>query len=145
MTELDCHSLEEALMACYTRSDYRVGIVFPSFERMYDFAVTMHNQFGDGSLPEVHYKCGIDVLNFDNGSSVQMLDCSNDWNLIGTLVNRVLYDPDIKDKETLQLIKMCESRPPVDFMDKKNIRPAHEMEVDTQPIDDFLSGFAIIK
>lgn len=145
MTELDCHSLEEAMMACYTRSGYQVCIVFPSFNRMYDFATAMHNQFGDGSIPSVHYECGIDRLSFDNESSIYMIDCSDDWNLIGWSCDRVLYDDTIKDKETLQLIRMCEREPSFDFMDKKNIRPAHEMEADTQQIDDFLNGFSIIK
>ena len=145
MTELDCRSLEEAMMACFTRYDYKVCIVIPSFRRMYDFAAAMRNQFKDGSVPAAHYERGIDKLSFDNGSSIQMIDCSNDWNLIGISVDRVLYDPDIKDKETLKLIQICERKPSFDFMDKKNIRSAKEIEVDPQPLDEFLSEFSITK
>lgn len=146
MTELNSHSLEEAMMACYTRYDYSVGIVFPSFKRMYDFASAMHTQFSDGLVPAMHYERGIDKMCFDTGSSIQMIDADNDWDLVGWSFNRVLYDPSIKDKATLALIQGCERSPSFDFMDKKNVRStAKEIEVDPQPLDEFLSGFSITK
>lgn len=145
MTELNNHSLEEAMMACYTRYDYRVGIVFPSFKRMYDFASAMYAQSADGLVPAIHYGHKIDTMCFDTGSSIHMIDASDDWNLVGLSFNRVLYDPSIEDKPTLTLIRGCERASSLDFMDKANIRSAKEIEVDPQPLDDFLSGFSITK
>ena len=145
MTELNSHSLEEAMMACYTRYDYKVGIVFPSFKRMYDFASSMHLQSGDGSVPAIYYGQEIDKLCFDTGSSIRMVNASDDWDLVGLSFNRVLYDPSIKDKTTLTLIRECEREPYIGFMDKNNVRSAKEIEVDPRPLDEFLSGFSITK
>lgn len=145
MTELNSHSLEEAMIACYTKYDYKVGVIFPSFKRMHDFAQAMHQQSGDGLVPAIHYGGGIDKIYFDTGSSIHMIEASDDWNLVGWSFNRVLYDPAIKDKTTLTLIRECEREPSLYFMDKRNVRSAKEIEVDPQPLDEFLSGFSITK
>lgn len=144
MTDLNCHSLEEALMACYTRYDYKVGIIFVSFEHLIEFVSSMNHQFKNAVEEPCCVEIKHDKISFDTGSSISLIPYYDEWDLFGLSFHRVLYDSTITNKEILKNIYECE-RLHYDFMNKNNIRSVREIEVDPQPLDDFLSEFSITK
>lgn len=139
MIELTGESLADAMLSCYNHFNRRVGIAFPSHKVMYDFAMSLQRQQREGLVPATHYKRGVDEIFFDTGSSIRMVDASDPRNLYGLTFDEVLYDPDITDGDVLAHLKSCERRP---F--NPALKSAPEMEIDNQPLDDFLSEFNIV-
>ena len=138
MVELNAKSLEDALVSCYDGFNRKFCIAFPTHKRMYDFAVHLQMQQREGLVPATHYKRGIEEIFFDTGSSIRMIDVGDVRNLYGHTFHRVLYDPVITDPFVLEHLKSCERL----LWDARN---PSEMEIDTQPLDDFLNGFSVIK
>ena len=138
MVELNAKSLEDALVSCYDGFNRKFCIAFPTHKRMYDFAVHLQMQQREGLVPATHYKRGIEEIFFDTGSSIRMVDVGDVSNLYGHTFHRVLYDPDITDPLVLEHLRSCERL-------LWDARKPSEMEIDTQPLDDFLNGFSVIK
>ena len=138
MVELNAKSLEDALVSCYDGFNRKFCIAFPTHKRMYDFAVHLQIQQREGLVPATHYKRGIEEIFFDTGSSIRMVDVGDVRNLYGHTFHRVLYDPDITDPLVLEHLRSCERL-------LWDARKPSEMEIDTQPLDDFLNGFSVIK
>ena len=138
MVELNAKSLEDALVSCYDGFNRKFCIAFPTHKRMYDFAVHLQMQQREGLVPATHYKRGIEEIFFDTGSSIRMVDVGDVRNLYGHTFHRVLYDPDITDPLVLEHLRSCERL-------LWDARKPSEMEIDTQPLDDFLNGFSVIK
>lgn len=138
MVELNAKSLEDALVSCYDGFNRKFCIAFPTHKRMYDFAVQLQMQQREGLVPATHYKRGIEEIFFDTGSSIRMVDVGDVRNLYGHTFHRVLYDPGITDPFVLEHLKSCERL-------LWDARKPSEMEIDTQPLDDFLNGFSVIK
>ena len=138
MVELNAKSLEDALVSCYDGFNRKFCIAFPTHKRMYDFAVHLQMQQREGLVPATHYKRGIEEIFFDTGSSIRMVDVGDARNLYGHTFHRVLYDPGITDPFVLEHLKSCERL-------LWDARKLSEMEIDTQPLDDFLNGFSVIK
>ena len=138
MVKLNAKSLEDALVSCYNGFNRKFCIAFPTHKRMYDFAVHLQMQQREGLVPATHYKRGIEEIFFDTGSSIRMVDVGDVRNLYGHTFHRVLYDPGIIDPFVLEHLRLCE-KPLWDA------RKPSEMEIDTQPLDDFLNGFSVIK
>ena len=138
MIELNAHSLEDALVSCYDGFNRKFCIAFPTHKRMYDFAVHLQMQQREGLVPATHYKRGIEEIFFDTGSSIRMVDVGDVRNLYGHTFHRVLYDPGITDPFVLEHLRSCERL-------LWDARKPSEMEIDTQPLDDFLNGFSVIK
>ena len=138
MVELNAKSLEDALVSCYDGFNRKFCIAFPTHKRMYDFAVHLQMQQREGLVPATHYKRGIEEIFFDTGSSIRMVDVGDVRNLYGHTFHRVLYDPGITDPFVLEHLKSCERL-------LWDARKLSEMEIDTQPLDDFLNGFSVIK
>lgn len=138
MVELNAKSLEDALVSCYDGFNRKFCIAFPTHKRMYDFAVHLQMQQREGLVPATHYKRGIEEIFFDTGSSIRMVDVGDAGNLYGHTFHRVLYDPGITDPFVLEHLKSCERL-------LWDARKPSEMEIDTQPLDDFLNGFSVIK
>lgn len=140
MTELNARSLEDAMVSCYDGFNRKLCIAFTTHKRMYDFAMALQRQQREGLVPATQYRRGVDEIFFDTGSSIKMVDVSDVRNLYGHTFHRVLYDPDIKDPVVLEHLRSCER-----LLWKNNRQPYVEMEIDTQPLDDFLGGFTVIK
>ena len=140
MIALTGESLADAMLSCYNHFNRKVGIAFPSHKVMYDFAMSLQRQQREGLVPATQYRRGVDEIFFDTGSSIKMVDVSDVRNLYGHTFHRVLYDPDIKDPVVLEHLRSCER-----LLWKNNRQPYVEMEIDTQPLDDFLGGFTVIK
>lgn len=138
MVELNAKSLEDALVSCYDGFNRKFCIAFPTHKRMYDFAIHLQMQQREGLVPATHYKRGIEEIFFDTGSSIMMVNVGDVRNLYGHTFHRVLYDPGITDPFVLEHLKSCERL----LWDARN---PSEMEIDTQPLDDFLNGFSVIK
>lgn len=138
MVELNAKSLEDALVSCYDGFNRKFCIAFPTHKRMYDFAVHLQMQQREGLVPATHYKRGIEEIFFDTGSSIRMVDVGDARNLYGHTFHRVLYDPGITDPFVLEHLKSCERL-------LWDARKPSEMEIDNQPLDDFLNGFSVIK
>lgn len=138
MVELNAKSLEDALVSCYDGFNRKFCIAFPTYKRMYDFAVHLQMQQREGLVPATHYKRGIEEIFFDTGSSIRMVDVGDVRNLYGHTFHRVLYDPGITDPFVLEHLKSCERL-------LWDARKPSEMEIDNQPLDDFLNGFSVIK
>ena len=138
MVELNAKSLEDALVSCYGGFNRKFCIAFHTHERMYDFAVHLQMQQREGLVPATHYKRGIEEIFFDTGSSIRMIDVGDVRNLYGHTFHRVLYDPGITDPFVLEHLKSCERL-------LWDARKPSEMEIDNQPLDDFLNGFSVIK
>ncbi len=138
MVELSAKSLEDALVSCYDGFNRKFCIAFPTHKRMYDFAVHLQMQQREGLVPATHYKRGIEEIFFDTGSSIRMVDVGDVRNLYGHTFHRVLYDPGNTDPFVLEHLKSCERL-------LWDARKPSEMEIDTQPLDDFLDGFSVIK
>ena len=138
MVELNAKSLEGALVSCYDGFNRKFCIAFPTHKRMYDFAVHLQMQQREGLVPATHYKRGIEEIFFDTGSSIRMVDVGDVRNLYGHTFHRVLYDPGITDPFVLEHLKSCERL-------LWDARKPSEMEIDNQPLDDFLNGFSVIK
>lgn len=138
MVELNAKSLEDALVSCYDGFNRKFCIAFPTHKRMYDFAVHLQMQQREGLVPATHYKRGIEEIFFDTGSSIRMVDVGDVRNLYGHTFHRVLYDPGITDPFVLEHLKSCERL-------LWGARKPSEMEIDNQPLDDFLNGFSVIK
>lgn len=138
MVELNAKSLEDALVSCYDGFNRKFCIAFPTHKRMYDFAVHLQMQQREGLVPATHYKRGIEEIFFDTGSSIRMVDVGDVRNLYGHTFHRVLYDPGITDPFVLEHLRSCERL-------LWDARKPSEIEIDTQPLDDFLSGFSVIK
>ena len=138
MVELSAQSLEDALVSCYDGFNRKFCIAFPTHKRMYDFAVHLQMQQREGLVPATHYKRGIEEIFFDTGSSIRMVDVGDVRNLYGHTFHRVLYDPGITDPFVLEHLKSCERL-------LWDARKPSEMEIDNQPLDDFLNGFSVIK
>lgn len=138
MIELNAHSLEDALVSCYDGFNRKFCIAFSTHKRMYDFAMSLQRQWREGSVPATQYRRGIDEITFDTGSSIRMVDASDARDLYGHTFHRVLYDPDITDRDILAHLESCERL-------LWHRQPKGEMEIDTQPLDDFLSGFSVTK
>lgn len=107
---------------------------------MYDFAMSMQLQHRDGLVPSTFYRHGIDEIYFDTGSSIRMFNGSDPKNVCGRSFDLVIIDPDIAEEDTVQHLKSCE-RPYYNL----RIKNAEIMEVDPQPLDEFLSEFSITK
>lgn len=142
MIALTGESLADAMLSCYNHFNRKVGIAFPSHKVMYDFAMSLQRQQREGLVPATHYKRGVDEIFFDTGSSIRLVNAGDPRNLYGLTFNSVLYDPDISEKEVLAHLESCES-PYSSF--GGCVKPATEMEIDNQPLDDFLNGFSVIK
>lgn len=140
MIELNEGSVADALLSCYNHFNRKVGIAFSTHKRMYDFAMSLQRQQREGLVPATHYKRGVDEIFFDTGSSIRMVDASDPRNLYGRTFHEVLYDPDIKEEEVLAHLKSCER-----LACNPKPKQAPEMEIDNQPLDDFLNGFSVIK
>lgn len=138
MVKLNANSLEDAMVSCYDGFNRKFCIAFSTHKRMYDFATHLRMQQREGLVPATHYTHGIEEIFFDTGSSIRMIDVCDVRNLFGHTFHRVLYDPDIKDPFVLERLKSCERL-------LWGARKPSEMELDTQPLDDFLNGFSIIK
>ena len=138
MVELNAKSLEDALVSCYDGFNRKFCIAFPTHKRMYDFAVHLQMQQREGLVPATHYKRGIEEIFFDTGSSIRMIDVGDVRNLYGHTFHRVLYDTGVTDPFVLEHLKSCERL-------LWDARKPSEMEIDTQPLDDFLNGFSVIK
>ena len=138
MVELNAKSLEDALVSCYDGFNRKFCIAFPTHKRMYDFAVHLQMQQREGLVPATHYKRGIEEIFFDTGSSIRMVDVGDVRNLYGHTFHRVLYDPCITDPLVLEHLRSCERL-------LWDARKPSEMEIDNQPLDDFLNGFSVIK
>ena len=138
MIALTGESLADAMLSCYNHFNRKVGIAFPSHKVMYDFAMSLQRQQREGLVPATHYKRGIEEIFFDTGSSIRMVDVGDVRNLYGHTFHRVLYDPGITDPFVLEHLKSCERL-------LWDARKPSEMEIDTQPLDDFLNGFSVIK
>ena len=138
MVELNAKSLEDALVSCYDGFNRKFCIAFPTHKRMYDFAVHLQMQQREGLVPATHYKRGIEEIFFDTGSSIRMVDVGDVRNLYGHTFHRVLYDTGVTDPFVLEHLKSCERL-------LWDARKPSEMEIDTQPLDDFLNGFSVIK
>ena len=138
MVELSAQSLEDALVSCYDGFNRKFCIAFPTHKRMYDFAVHLQMQQREGLVPATHYRRGIEEIFFDTGSSIRMVDVGDVRNLYGHTFHRVLYDQGITDPFVLEHLKSCERL-------LWDARKPSEMEIDTQPLDDFLNGFSVIK
>lgn len=137
MIALTGESLANEMMSCYENFNRKVGIAFPSHKIMRDFAMSLQRQQREGSVPATYYKNMVDEIFFNTGSSIRMVNASEPRNLYGLIFDKVLYDPDISEKEVLAHLKSCE-----------RVTVAHkagsEMEIDTQPLDDFLGEFNIV-
>lgn len=140
MTELNEITLADALLSCYDYFARKVCIAFSSHKRMYDFAMSLQRQQREGLVPSTHYKHGVDEIFFDSGSSIRMVDAGDPKNLYGLMFHEVLYDPDINEGDVLAHLKSCERRSCCPMQ-----RSNPEMEIDNQPLDDFLNGFSVIK
>lgn len=138
MVELNAKSLEDALVSCYDGFNRKFCIAFPTHQRMCDFAIHLQMQQREGLVPATHYKRGIEEIFFDTGSSIRMVNVGDVRNLYGHTFHRVLYDPGITDPFVLEHLKSCERL-------LWDARKPSEMEIDTQPLDDFLNGFSVIK
>ena len=138
MIKLNAKSIEEAMVSCYNRFNGKLCFAFSTHKRMYDFAMELQRQWRKGLVPATHYRCGVDEIFFDTGSSIRMVDASDPRNLYGHTFHSVLYDPDIIDLDILTHLKSCERLP-------CNPQSFDEMEIDNQPLDDFLAGFSVIK
>lgn len=146
MIELTAESVADAMLSCYNHFNRKVGIAFTSHKKMYDFAMSLHRQQREGLVPATHYKRGVDEIFFDTGSSIRMVNAGDPKNLYGLRFNTVLYDPEISEKEVLAHLESCEiCHSSVQFKNGEYIRVNPEMEIDTQPLDDFLNGFPVIK
>lgn len=131
---------------CYNNSNRRVGIAFSSHQKLRDYALSLRGYHRDGLIPSAYYQGRIDEVFFGAGSSIKMFDASNSVDCRGRRFDVVLYDPEIYDKVTLEWLQRYEN--PCSKYEFKNgtyFRPVAEMEVDTQPLDDFLDGFHIMK
>lgn len=137
MTEITSESLADAMLSCYDHFNRRIGVAFQSHKVMHDFAMALQRQQYKGIVPETHYRRNIYEIFFDTGSSIRMVDASEPENLYGLIFDEVLYDSDITAEEVLKHLESCERRA---FYNK--ITP--EMEIDNQPLDDFLNSFHII-
>lgn len=141
MIRLNAASLGEAMFSCYNGFNRKICIAFSTYKRMYDFAMSLQMKQREGLIPATHYKCGADEISFDTGSSIRMVDASDPIDLYSRIFTRsfhtVLYDPDITDQDILAYLRSFE-------MWSCNPQPEVEMEIDTQPLDDFLSEFNIV-
>ena len=138
MIELNARSLEDAMVSCYDGFNRKLCIAFSTHKRMHDFAMALQRQQCEGLVPATHYKRGIEEIFFDTGSSIRMVDVGDVRNLYGNTFHRVLYDPGIIDPLVLEHLRSCERL-------LWDARKPSEMEIDTQPLDDFLNGFSVIK
>lgn len=138
MIELNARSLEDAMVSCYDGFNRKLCIAFSTHKRMHDFAMALQRQQCEGLIPATHYKRGAYEIFFDTGSSIRMVAAGDPRNLYGHTFHKVLYDPDIKDQDVLAHLKSCERL-------LWDARKPSEMEIDTQPLDDFLNGFSVIK
>ena len=146
MIALDENSVADALMLCYNGVKYKVGIAFSTQKRMHDFASSLERQQREGLVPATHYRHGNKEILFGNGSSIEMVNACSPGSLYGRSYDFLLYDTDITDKDTLAYLEACERTPLIKFKNGEYIRTTRpEMEIDPQPLDDFLSGFEIIK
>lgn len=141
MIRLNAESLGEAMFSCYNGFNRKICIAFSTYKRMYDFAMSLQMKQREGLIPATHYKCGANAIFFDTGSSIRMVDANGQIDLYGQIFtgsfHTVLYDPDITDQDVLVYLRSLE-------MLSCNPQPEVEMEIDTQPLDDFLSEFNIV-
>lgn len=145
MIELTEESVADAMVSCYGTFNLKIGIAFSTHKEMYDFAMALQMLWRDGQVPSTHYKRGIDEIWFDTGSSIRMFDVSEPSNLYGYRFDRVVYDAEIKDEDVLEHLRSCEVHPASYWLKRqKSSCKSDEMEIDTQPIDDFLNGFKVI-
>lgn len=142
MIELNNGSVTDALLSCYSHFNRRVGIVFSTYQRMYDFAISLQRQQREGLVPATHYKRSAYEIFFDTGSSIKMVNASNLENLYGCSFHTILYDPWITGDEVLAHLESCEEQY---HAFGGCVRPVAEMKIDPKPLDDFLNGFSVIK
>lgn len=146
MFELTAESVANAMLSCYNHFNRRVGIAFASHTKMYDFAISLQRLQREGLVPATHYKRGIDEIFFDTGSSIRMFDASNPRNVYGRRFDSVLYDQEIQEEDIKIHLASCEiGHSSIEFKNGEYIRVKPEMEIDNQPLDDFLNGFSVIK
>ncbi len=141
MILLSTEAVTEVMISCYNYFNRRVGIAFASEKRAGDFAMSMQQQFHDGLIPCTFYKQGINnEIFFDTGSSIRMFNGTNPASVYGKDFDTVVIDPDITDEDIIQHLNSCERRSTL-----RRFNHAETMEVDTQPLDEFLSEFSITK
>lgn len=151
METLTSESIADALMDCYSGFSRKIGFAFSTEKRMREFALLLQKQHREGSVPATHYKRGIDEIFFDTGSSVRMVNASIPSNLYGLRFDKVLYDTEISDNDILSHLKSCEMSPlAYSVKGEQFSRWAMQnaelsMDVDPQPLDDFLGEFSIMK
>ena len=140
MIRLSPEAVTDVMISCYNHFDHKVGIAFSTQKRMYDFAMSMQQQYREGLVPSTFYKQGIDEIFFDTGSSIRMFNGTIPANVYGRDFDTVVIDPDITDEDIIQHLESCERR-------RYNLRfkNTEYMEVDPAPLDEFLSGFSITK
>lgn len=140
MIKLSSEAVTDVMVHCYNYFNYRVGIAFSTQKRMHDFASSMQQQYRDGLIPCTFYRQGIDEIFFDTGSSIKMFNVTDLNNVLGRDFDIVVIDPDITGKDIIQHFELCEKR-----YRHFSIKNTETMEVDPQPLDEFLSGFSITK
>lgn len=147
MIQLDAITAADVLIFCYENIKRDVGIAFSSRRRMEEFAKSLHRQQREGLVPATHYKNKIDELFFATGSRIKMFDASDPRNVYGRIFDIVVYDQKITDEDIKMHLESCERRQA--NMLFKNWFYHHaakpDMEIDPQPLDDFLGGFSVIK
>lgn len=140
MLTLGSETITDVMVSCYNYFNRKVGIAFSSKKRMYDFAMSMYQQHGDGLIPCTFYKQDIDEIFFDTGSSIRMFNGTNPASVYGRDFDIVVIDPDITDEDIIQHLNSCERR-----STPRRSGDMEFMDVDPKPLDDFLSEFSITK
>lgn len=140
MVTLSPESITETMIDCYDHYGLKVGIAFSTQKRMMDFALSMQQQYRNGLVPSVFYRQGINIIYFDTGSSIRLFNGSDLKNAYGRAFDLVVIDPEIVDEDVIEYLKLCERR-----YFKKPLKNAEYMEVDSEPLDKFLSEFIITK
>ena len=151
MDKLTSESVADALMACYSGFNRKIGFAFATEKRKHEFALSLQRQYSEGSIPAAQYKRGSDVISFDTGSSIRMFNAGVPGSLYGQSFDYIVYDAEISDDDILAHLKSCERhRMSFDMkgmqFEQWAMRNAEQpMEIDEQPIDDFLNEFSIMK
>lgn len=136
MIILDSNNFAEALNLCYMRFNYRIGIAFSDSGRLRSFARALNHQLyneGIWGIPHaVTFNNDTDSLVFDSGSYIKLFVAQRDVAHLEECFDSIYVDPDIKDMELLDNISRCQWTP----FDTET-----EIEIDPQPLDEFLHGF----
>lgn len=141
MIQLSPETITDVMISCYNHFNRRVGIAFATEKRASDFAMSMQQQFRDGLIPCTFYKHGIiDEIFFDTGSSIRMFNGTNPASVYGRDFDTIVIDPDLTDEDIIRHLNSCERRSAL-----RRSNHTEAMEIDPQPLDEFLSEFSITK